>query len=150
MGEAMLNKSLIQFSFDEWGCVHSLLFDLRANYGGVMKIRATSFKRSYACAAALSASDPAADHHSPSPPLKTPGHSQASLGQSFVRSLLLSPGSWYTQGFVCAIQVSCVSSGEIPQSCVSSGGFMLATSSKRAYAKPRSAEPRAPTPAAGH
>ena len=34
MGRAMLNKSLIQFSVDGWGCVPSLLFDLRPNYGG--------------------------------------------------------------------------------------------------------------------
>ena len=34
MGRAMLNKSLIQFSVDERGCVPSLLFDLRPNYGG--------------------------------------------------------------------------------------------------------------------
>ena len=32
--EAMLSKSLIQFSVDGWGCVPSLLFDLRPNYGG--------------------------------------------------------------------------------------------------------------------
>ena len=31
---AMLHKSLIQFSVDGWGCVPSLLFDLRSNYGG--------------------------------------------------------------------------------------------------------------------
>ena len=30
----MLSKSLIQFSVNEWGCVPSLLFDLRPNYGG--------------------------------------------------------------------------------------------------------------------
>ena len=30
----MLNKSLIQFSVDGWGCVPSLLFDLRPNYDG--------------------------------------------------------------------------------------------------------------------
>ena len=30
----MLSKSLIQFSVDGWGCVPSLLFDLRPNYGG--------------------------------------------------------------------------------------------------------------------
>ena len=30
----MLSKSLIQFSVDGWGCVPSLLFDLRSNYGG--------------------------------------------------------------------------------------------------------------------
>ena len=40
------------------------------------------------------------------PPLETPGHSQASLGQSLVGSLLLSPGSWCTEGFVCALQES--------------------------------------------
>ena len=34
MGRAMLNKSLIQFSVDGRGCVPSLLFDLRPNYGG--------------------------------------------------------------------------------------------------------------------
>ena len=40
-----------------------------------------------------------------------------------------------------------------PQSCVSSGSSvvgLMATSSKSAYAIPRSAAPRAPTPAAGH
>ena len=30
---AMLSKSLIQFSVDGQGCVPSLLFDLRSNYG---------------------------------------------------------------------------------------------------------------------
>ena len=34
MGGAMLSKSLIQFSFDGKGCVPSLLFDLKPNYGG--------------------------------------------------------------------------------------------------------------------
>ena len=33
-GGAMLSKSLIQFSFDGWGCVSSLFFDLRPNNGG--------------------------------------------------------------------------------------------------------------------
>ena len=33
-GGAMLSKSLIQFSVDWRGCVLSLLFDLRPNYGG--------------------------------------------------------------------------------------------------------------------
>ena len=36
---------------------------------------------------------------------ETPGHSWASLGQSLVGSLLLSPGSWCAQGSVCALQV---------------------------------------------
>ena len=77
----------------------------------------------------------------PMPPLETPGHSQASLGQSLVGSLLVSPGSWCTQVSVCALQES------ISQSCVSSGSSiveLMETSSKRAYAVPKSAAPRAP------
>ena len=35
MDRAMLSKSLIQFFVDGQGCVPSLLFDLRPNYGGV-------------------------------------------------------------------------------------------------------------------
>ena len=34
MGGAMVSKSLIQFSVDEWCYIPSLLFDLRPNYGG--------------------------------------------------------------------------------------------------------------------
>ena len=34
MGGAILIKSLVQFSVDGPGCVPSLLFDLRSNYGG--------------------------------------------------------------------------------------------------------------------
>ena len=34
MGGAMLSKSLTQFSVEGWGCVPSLLIDLRPNYGG--------------------------------------------------------------------------------------------------------------------
>ena len=59
----------------------------------VMKIKATSFKRSHAGTAALSATNPEANYHRPMPPPETPGHSRASLGQSLMGSLLLSPGS---------------------------------------------------------
>ena len=72
----------------------------------VMKIMATSFKRSHACTAALSAPNPAPGHHRPTLSLESTGHSQASLGQSLVGSLLLCPGSWCTQGSVCALQES--------------------------------------------
>ena len=61
-------------------------------------------------------------------------------------SLLLSSGSWHIS-FYCALRES------ISQSCVSSGGSvvgLMATSSKRAYAIPRPAAPRALAPAAGH
>ena len=71
----------------------------------VMKKMATSFKRSHAHTAALGAPDPAAGHR-PMPLPETPGHSRASLGQSLVGSLLLSPGSWFAQSFVCALQES--------------------------------------------
>ena len=111
-----------------------------------MKIMATSFKISHSCTATLTAPNPEAGHHQPTPPLETPGHSWASLGQSLVGSLLLSPGSWCTR-FCCALQES------ISQSCVSSGSSMvglMVTSSKRAYAIPKSAVPRAPVPVADH
>ena len=64
----------------------------------------TSFKMPHACIASLSAPDPTAGHRQTIPPLETPGHSEASLPQSPVGSLLLSPGSWCTQGFLCVLQ----------------------------------------------
>ena len=60
--------------------------------GEVVKIMGTSCKRSQAHTAALSTPNPAAGHHRPTPLPDTPGHSRASLGQSLVGSLLLSPG----------------------------------------------------------
>ena len=112
-----------------------------------MKTMATSFKRSCSRTAALSAPNPSAGHPQLTPLSETPGHSQASLGQSLLGTLLLSPISWCTQGSVCARQES------ISQSCVSSSSSLvglMATSSKRAYAIPKSAAPRAPAPAADH
>ena len=70
----------------------------------VMKIMATSFKKSRAHTVSLSAPDPAAGHCQPTPPLETPGHSWANLGQSLVGSLFLSSWSWFTQGFVFPLQ----------------------------------------------
>ena len=72
----------------------------------VMKIMATSFKMSHAGTAALTASNPAAGYHQPTPLLETPRHSLACLGLFLVGSLLLSSGSWYAQGFVFALQES--------------------------------------------
>ena len=67
----------------------------------------TSFKWSQACTAALSDPNPAARHCQPTPQPQTPGHSQASLGQSLMgQSLLLSSGSWHTEAFICALQES--------------------------------------------
>ena len=106
----------------------------------VMKIMATSFKRSCACTASLIAPDPAAGHCQPTPLLEI-------LGQSLVGSLLLSLGSW------CCKVLFVPSNRLFPQSCGSSGSSMVGlmeTSSKRDYAIPRSAAPRALTPVAGH
>ena len=54
----------------------------------------------------FSAPNPMVGHCQPIPLLGTPGRSQASLAQSLVRSLLLSPGSRCAQGFVFALQES--------------------------------------------
>ena len=97
-----------------------------------MKKMATSFKRTCALTDTLSGPNPAPRLH------QTPGHSQASLGQSLVGSLLLSPGFWCIQGSVCALPETVFP--------VSSGGSMVGlttTSSRRTYAIPA---PRAPAP----
>ena len=91
----------------------------------------------------LSVPNPASGHCRPTVPLETPGHSWASLGQSLVGSLLLSPGSCCTQGSVCALPESV--SPVLCKFWRLCGGLM-ATSSKRAYAIPRSTAPRAPAP----
>ena len=116
----MLSKSLIQFSVGGWGCVPSLFFDLRPDYGGGNEDNGSLFKRSHVHTATLSAFNPAAGHHQPTPLPETPEHSWASLDQSLLGSLLLSPGSWCTQR-VC---FACTSKSLFPQSCVSSGGSM--------------------------
>ena len=60
----------------------------------------------YANTVVFSAPDPTAGHCQPTPPPETPGHSRASLAQSLVGTLLLSPGSCCTQGFICVPQES--------------------------------------------
>ena len=113
MGRAMLSKSLIQFSVDGQGCVcltqpQVYCLTWGQTMIGIMKVMATSFKRICAYTVVFSAPDPAAGHCQRMPPSETPGHSQASLAQSLLWTLFLSPVSWWTQGFVCALQ-ECVS-----------------------------------------
>ena len=71
----------------------------------VMKIIVIFFKMSHVCIATLSVPNTAPGHHQFTPLPGTPGHSQASLGQSLVGSLLPSPGSWCAH-FVCVLQES--------------------------------------------
>ena len=97
MGGDMLSKILIQFSVDGSGCIPSLLFDLRPNYDGGNEDNFNLLQKSHAPTAVLSASNPTAGHYRSTPLPETPGHSWASLGQSLVGSLLLSPGFWCAQ-----------------------------------------------------
>ena len=127
----MLSKSLIQFSVDGWGCVPSLLFTWGQTMVEVMKIMATSFKRSMQ-----------APLHSVSPTLK-----QAITAPCLCQRLLDTPGQvwvsllWGHCSFLLgpgAHKVLFVPSKSLfHQSCVSSGGSMvgiMVTSLKRSNA----------------
>ena len=106
----------------------------------LMKIMVTSLKMSCACTSTLSAPDPAASHCQPTPPPETP----EPFRQVWV-SLLWGPCSFLLGPGVHSI-LFVPSRSLLSQSCVSSGGSvvgLMATSSKRAYAIPRSAAPRA-------
>ena len=111
-----------------------------------MKIMETSFKRSHARTAALSAPDPEAGlPHMPPP--ETPGHSRASLGQSLCGhcSFFLGPGVHK----VLLVPTKSLFS----QPCEVLGSSvvgLMATFSKMAYAIPRSTAPRTPALAAVH
>ena len=146
MGWAMFSKSLIQFAIDGRVCVPSLLFDLRPNYGGgnedngylLQKVTCTH----------CSVPSPAAGHHQPKPLPETPGQIMGKSGSAPFGvncSFLLGPGAH----MVLFVPSKCL----FPQSCISSSGSMVVlrvTSSKRAYAIPRSTAPRGPAPAAVH
>ena len=106
----------------------------------VMKIVVTSFKRSHARTAAFSVPDPAADTTDPRLHQRLLD-TQGQVWVSFFGSLLLSLGSWCTQGFVCALQV-------LHKFWWLNGGLMV--TSKEVYGIPRSAALRAPVLAAGH
>ena len=69
----------------------SFQFGLRLSSDRVMVVMVTSFRRTYARTLVFGAPFPMAGLCRPVPP-ETPGHSQASLAQSPVESLLLSPG----------------------------------------------------------
>ena len=133
----MLSKSVIKFSVDGQGCIPSLLFDLRPNYGGGNEDNAEVFQKvpcTHCCIQCLWL-------------CSRPPPTHASARDSWTLTGSLSLGCWCTQGFVCVLQES------VSQSCVTSVDSMvglMVTSSKRAYAIPRSAVPRAPVPAAVH
>ena len=105
MGRAMLSKTLIQFSIGGWGRLPSLLFDLRPNYDGDNEDNGDLLQKVPCRHCYTQCPNPAAGHCQPTPLPETPGHSQASLGQSLVGSLLLSPGPWCTKFCLCPPRV---------------------------------------------
>ena len=91
------------------GCVPSLLFDLRPSYGGGNEDDGTSFKspmHTLLHSMLRTLQQATVNPHLCQRLLNTPGHLQASLAQSLVGSLFLSPGSWCAQSFVSALQES--------------------------------------------
>ena len=100
---AMLSESLIQFSIDGWSFVPFLLFTWAQTMVEVMKIMATSFKRSHACTAALSA--PTLQQATTNPRLcwrPVDAHGQVWISLLWVTA----PFSWVLvhTGFVCPLQ----------------------------------------------
>ena len=145
----MLSKSLIQFSVDGLGCVPSLMFDLRSNYGGGKDDNGDLLQK-VPCMHCCTRSVPLTLKKATTNPclcwrlLDSHGQVWVSLFWGHC-SFLLGPG---------AHKVLFVPSKSLfPQSCVNSSGSMvglMATSSKRAYAIVRSAAPRVPVPVTGH
>ena len=106
MGWAMLSKSSIHFSVDSQGCVPSLLFDLRPNNGRVNEDNVDLHQKvpcTHCCTQGPKpCSRPPLTHAS----ARDSWTSRASLGQSLMRSLLPSPGSWCIPGSFCALKES--------------------------------------------
>ena len=141
----MFSKSLIKFSVDGWGCIPTLLFDLRPNYGGGDEDNGDLPQKVLVCTAALSA--PTLQQATTDPRLCW--RLQDTHGQVWVSifwghcSFLLGPGVHKV--------LFLPSKSLFLQACVSSSGSLvglMVTSSKRAYAIPRSAAPRVPDPVA--
>ena len=130
-----------------WGedCVPSLLFDLRPNYGGVNEDNVDLLQKH----TLLHSVPPSLQQATTDPCLRQrllDPHGQVWVSLLWGHcSFLLGPG---------VHEVLFVPSKSLfPQSCVSSGGCMvelMVTSSKRAYAIPRSAAPRTLPAAVGH
>ena len=99
VGNAMLSKSLIPFSAYGWGYVSSYG---RSN-GDLLQKELCQHTTSPGTAV-ISVLDPLSGHCGSMPLPETPKHSQASLGESLVGSVLLSLGSWCAQDFVSALQ----------------------------------------------
>ena len=143
MGGAMLSKSLIQFSVVPWSCALLLLFIWGQTMVEVMKIMVTFLKRSNACTQCPKLCS------RPPPTHASAGDSWTFMGKSgSVSCGVTAPFSWvlvHTRFCLCPPRLY------FPVLCKFWWLYgLMVTSSKRAYATPKSAVPRAPDPAAGH
>ena len=146
MVQAMFSKSLIQFSVDGRSYVPSVLLDLRQNYGGGNEHNGDLLQKvpcRHCCTQYLQpCSRPPSTHASTRDSWTLMGMSGS------VSCGVTAPFFW---DLVCTRFCLCPPRICFPQSCVSSGGSvvgLMVTSSKRAYAIPRSTAPRVPP--AGH
>ena len=103
MGRAMFSKSLIQFSVDGCICVPSLLF---TNYGGGNEDNGNLLQKVLCRHCPTQCPQPCSR---PLPTHTSARDSWTLTGKSGSVSYgvpVLSPGSWYAQCFVCALQES--------------------------------------------
>ena len=141
----MLSKSLIQFSIDGWSFVPSLLITW-AKLGGGNEDNGDLLQKipcMYCYTLPPTLQQATTELRLRWRDLNTHRQVWVSLLWDHC-SFLLGPGA---QGSVCALQVSSF------HSCVSSGSSvvgLMVNSSRRAYAIPKSAAPRAPGPEAVH
>ena len=106
MGGAMLSISLIQFSVEGRGCLPSLLFDLRPNYGGGNKDNGHLLQKISCTHCCTECPQPCSR---PPPTHASAGDSLTLTGESgSVSCGVTAPFSWFLvpQGFVCALQES--------------------------------------------
>ena len=144
MGRAVLSKSFIQFSVDGCGCVPFLLFDLRPNSCGGNDDNSKLLQKVPCMHCCTQCSQPPAGH-----PclcwrfLDTHGQVWVNLLWGHC-SFLLGPGEYK----VLFVPSKCLFPSPVDVWQLY-GGFMV-TSSRRAYAIPKSAAPRAHAPVAVH
>ena len=144
----MLSKSLIQVSVGGRGCVPSLLFDLRLNHGGGNEDNGDCLPKVPCMHCPTRYPQP---RSSPLPTHTSTGDSWTPTGKS--GSVSYGVTASFSRVLVGTRFCLCPPRVCFPQTCVSSGGSMvglMATSSKRAYAIPRSTAARAPVPVAVH
>ena len=137
MGGAVLSKSLTQISVDKQGCVPSLLFDLRPNYGGGNEDNGDLLQKVPCMHCCTAYPQPCSR---PPPTHASAGDSWTLTGKSVSVSFRVTgPFSWvlvHTRFCLCS-----------PRVCFPSPVKFWWL---RAYAIPRSAVPRAPASEAGH